>query len=142
MEKIKELFSNILLLFIIFTANTFAQDEGACDSCIWQYNANQGQLYQQKAWAIAWQCTPVFGTENEAGLSDVYDYATEGAGGVGAIFTGLDMAFDFWGCVNDIEQEYYRGLDALVGNMENCFRYSGCHYTGWGYWKQSQNNTK
>lgn len=94
---------------------------------------NANILYLQYTYATAYECTPYFGTQNPAGLSDIYDAVTSGGEfGVGAIFTGLDEANSFWDCIRNLEQDYFRGLEALANSIDNCFYRTGCYMADWG----------
>ncbi len=118
----------------MFLANTniYGQDDGRCDLCLQQFSMNMDELGYQYFYATAWECTPIFGSENEAGLSDIYGYATEGATGVGTIFAGLDMMSNYNDCLQGLQQNYYRGIDALTTSLETCFRQMQCYLAGWG----------
>ena len=122
----------ISILVFLFSLNycMYSQPQGQCDTCFYQYSAHATFLQWQYVHATAYECTPIFGTENPAGLSDIYAVITNGivSEGAGTIFQGLDLMSDYQDCLRNLEEQFFRGLDALVQTLDNCLRYNGC---GW-----------
>jgi hypothetical protein len=131
MKKIKILLVSILLIHL--PVNRMYSQQGKCEVCLGQFSAHMDYLSRQYEYATAYECTPFFGSQNQAGLSDIYDIVIDaGSLGVGTIFQGLDLQNSYNECLSRLHDDYNRGMDALAITLENCFYQMHCYLAGWG----------
>ena len=112
------------LVVIALFVNQNVRSQGDCDGCYIQFSSNCNFITWRYVESMAWECTPVFGSENHAGWSVLYGAIFNGLveEGLGTIVHGIDMTEDYWNCLDRLQEQYYSALDSLSWSLDACLR--------------------
>ena len=131
----KTLKNYVLIIASIFLLNNNTAYATSCISeCYQTFSMAADYLSGYYFYATASECTPISGSQSQIGVADsiaaaelVYSIingtvtvGTSAITGATILATGLDLANDYWACLDRLQADYYRGLSAIGDSYDSC----------------------